>query len=588
MLAVIVFMVLLLVKDPFEATHPFTVNYSDGTTGIKDPANYPGGNGLNPMLRNIWMSIHPPLLFLGYAWITIPFGASLAYSITGDKRWTMISTQWSRLAWLFLTLGIGIGALWAYVAIGWGGYWFWDAVEVGGLVPWLTLTALMHTQIRNKRNDEYGIISPILATLTFVLVIFATFVTRSGLWTSVHAWSETEVGQILLATMILTLVFSSIIILRSFIIRHSASVRRDENYKYLPESWNSYLMYGTFIIFMFLTLITFIGLIVTMKSPNPGFYETRLAPVIFIMLMVLSICLAWRFFGKDNLLHIVLWTAIAGLACATLFPRYGVFQGVPESFYGSVNTHHVNGFLIPFVLLVIFSSIFKMYKQLRLKSLRKKLDAISPHFIHIGVALIIISYGMSQTMVIDETGRVAEGGVVEVGNYQVKLVDINIVEDTGNIDSNEYWDTWFVTVELYKDNEFVKEGEMNVIYSYTYDETGRRVYTMIMTSEVFVVKLPFEDVYINFKGFTDSEVDVTVQVIPLMQILWGGMWLFTLGIVIRIAVNYFPGRKERQIEDFEPQPKKRTSHKGVSRKREGPKRDDKDYEKMLDDELENL
>lgn len=589
MMVALVFMILLVVKDPFVATHTYDVTYQSGGTGTIDPADFPAGRGLNPMLRNFWMSIHPPLLFLGYALISIPFGASLAYSITGDRRWTSISLQWSRLSWLFLTLGLGIGALWAYIAIGWGGYWYWDAVEVGGLVPWITLTALLHTQLRNQKKNEYGIITPILATLTFVLVIFATFITRSGLWTSVHAWSETEVGQILLATMIITLVMSSIIILRSFIIRHSQKIREDDYYKYFPDNWDSYLMYGTFIIFAFLSLITFIGLIATMKTPNPDFYETRLAPVIFIMLLFLSICLAWRFFGKDNIMHIVMWTTIAGLACAILFPRY-VFPGEPTSFYGSINTHQINGFLLPFVLLVIFASLYKIYRQLRLKSLRKKLYAISPHIIHLGVAFIVISYGMSQTMVEEGVREISEGDVLEVSDYQIKFVDLTIEEDTGDLDSNEFWDTWFVTVELYKDNKLIEKGKMDIVYSYNYDNTGRRVYNMIMTSEVFVAKMPFEDVFISFKGINDNTIELTVQVIPMMQILWSGMWLFTIGIIIRIAIGYFPRKKDLEMEKevvqsrISRRPARREIPKRVSR----PKKDDDEYEKMLEEELKNL
>ena len=176
MAVVVVFMILIFVKNPFDDVDPDLLDYK------------PDGNGLNPLLRNLWMTIHPPLLFVGYAFVTIPFAASMANLISDDRRWSRISLQWSRVAWLFLTLGIGIGAIWAYVELAFGGYWAWDPVEVGSFIPWFTLTAFLHAQLMNKRKGEYNIIVSILGMATFVLVIFATYITRCGVWDSVHAW----------------------------------------------------------------------------------------------------------------------------------------------------------------------------------------------------------------------------------------------------------------------------------------------------------------------------------------------------------------------------------------------------------------
>jgi cytochrome c biogenesis factor len=304
MLVVLVFLILLIFKNPFEPTHPQTFNEGEANEFTIYPKDYPGGHGMNPMLRNPWMVIHPPILFIGYALITIPFAAGLGYSITGDKSWTKSSIQWSRLAWLFLSLGIGIGAVWAYIALGWGGYWAWDPVEVAGLIPWITLSAFLHTQLMNKRKNEYKIITPLLGTFTFLLVLFATFITRSGLWTSVHAWSETEVGQILGGTMIITFVLSLVIILFSFFKRGdmptfglASDEEQIENQEKRKYNWDSITMLATVIIFAVLTIVTLIVLMSTMGKFTPEAYETRLTPFVIILMIIMSICLCWRYFG---------------------------------------------------------------------------------------------------------------------------------------------------------------------------------------------------------------------------------------------------------------------------------------------------
>ncbi len=167
--------------------------------------------GMNPLLRNPWMVVHPPIVFFGYAAAVVPFGAALAHLLIGDKRWTEIAEPWSRVTWLFLTLGIGIGGFWAYEVLGWGAwYWGWDPVETSSLIPWVVMTAYLHTQFRMKRYREYILLAPALALLSFVLVIFATFVTRSGLWSSQHGFATSLEGNVIgvfLVGMILVCIY---------------------------------------------------------------------------------------------------------------------------------------------------------------------------------------------------------------------------------------------------------------------------------------------------------------------------------------------------------------------------------------------
>ncbi|WMW25781.1 cytochrome c biogenesis protein CcsA [Methanolobus sediminis] len=215
MAIVSVFLILLIIDNPFAAFRVLPSGSIEPTNWNPFAALYdvPYGQGMNPLLRNPWMAVHPPMLFLGYAAFTIPFAAAVANLITKDSRWTLISRDWMRIAWLFLTLGIGLGGFWAYEVLGWGAwYWTWDPVETSSLIPWITATAYLHAHSRS-RFGEYGFLAPLMAIVSFILVIFATFVTRSGIWASVHSWQDFTTEGLIIAIFLVILTGSSIFLL---------------------------------------------------------------------------------------------------------------------------------------------------------------------------------------------------------------------------------------------------------------------------------------------------------------------------------------------------------------------------------------
>ena len=152
----------------------------------------PDGRGLNPQLQNYWMTIHPPTLYLGFTCFTIPFAFAVSALLSGrlDTRWITTTRRWTLLAWFFLTCGIIFGMMWAYVELGWGGYWFWDPVENASLLPWLTGTAFLHSVMIQEKRGMLKMWNVLLVIGTFLLSIFATFLTRSGLIESVHSFAE--------------------------------------------------------------------------------------------------------------------------------------------------------------------------------------------------------------------------------------------------------------------------------------------------------------------------------------------------------------------------------------------------------------
>ncbi len=210
-----VFLVLLVIKNPFSMYHmvPGGMVELTGWNPFVYAYDVPYGQGMNPLLRNPWMAAHPPVLFVGYAAFTFPFALAAAGLYLRDNSWINLSAVWMRISWLFLTLGIGLGGFWAYEVLGWGAwYWTWDPVETSSLIPWLTSTAYLHAHSRVK-HSEYRVLVPVLAIFSFIFVIFATFVTRSGLWASVHSWQDFSLKGIVIAAFLLLLIIISILLL---------------------------------------------------------------------------------------------------------------------------------------------------------------------------------------------------------------------------------------------------------------------------------------------------------------------------------------------------------------------------------------
>src|SRR5436853_862759 len=169
------------------------------------------GQGLNPLLQNYWMAIHPPSLYTGFVGMTIPYAFCIAALITGhlDDSWLRAVRRWTMFAWLFLTFGLMLGMIWAYEVLGWGGYWGWDPVENAGLLPWFTATAFLHSVMVQERRSMLRVWNVTLVITTFFLTIFGTFMTRSGVVQSVHAFGEDRwLAALFTGFMILIVTFS--------------------------------------------------------------------------------------------------------------------------------------------------------------------------------------------------------------------------------------------------------------------------------------------------------------------------------------------------------------------------------------------
>src|SRR5215813_12821327 len=161
----------------------------------------PDGNGLSPLLQYPAMIIHPVMLYLGYVGFTVPFAFAMATLITeqAGEKWIATTRRWTMVTWLFLSIGIMLGARWAYAVLGWGGYWGWDPVENASLMPWLTGTAFLHSVMMQEKRGMMKVWNMVLIFSTFFLCIFGTFMTRSGIVSSVHAFAQSDIGKYFVA-----------------------------------------------------------------------------------------------------------------------------------------------------------------------------------------------------------------------------------------------------------------------------------------------------------------------------------------------------------------------------------------------------
>lgn len=269
------------------------------------PAN---GRGLNPQLQNYWMTIHPPTLYLGFTAFTIPFAFGISALLSGrlDSRWLHVTRRWILLSWFFLANGIIFGMRWAYEELGWGGYWFWDPVENASVLPWLTATAFLHSiQIQEKRG-MLKIWNMSLVILTFVLTVFATFLTRSGLIESVHTFAEnTRIAFIFLAFMgAVTAVGAVLVIARRKELESDVKIQSFFS-REAAFLFNNLILLGiTFAVFWG-TIFPLVTEYLTGQKANvgPPFFNSVNIPIGLILLALTGIgpVIAWRRATKRNL-----------------------------------------------------------------------------------------------------------------------------------------------------------------------------------------------------------------------------------------------------------------------------------------------
>ena len=519
-------------------------------------AAIPEGQGLNPLLQTDLMAIHPPIIFMAYGFLAIPFATALAHLITGNKNWTDLSINWGRAGWFFLTLGIGIGALWAYVVLGWGGYWAWDPVETSSLLPWILLTGFLHVQLMYRRKKEFSLLAPVLGIFTFILVLFATFTTRAGgLWVSVHSFgaANTSVDPMTRLTEILSnsndvLIYLSLIIglivitsiLALYRNRKMKSDRVVKTYTISELINDDILMLATVFLSILITLLTLAILIMGVNGLSPDNFNMPIGALAAISILVMMVCLTWRDIGRK-------WIVI--ISIGTVFISIIGFLAFPGSREVAASA--------PILVLALIGTFYRVIKSFDKKRAWKSMKLVSAHLIHLSIVLVMIGYVGSNFMVTEQEIRLTVGGEgVQVGPYTLYAEDIEVTADS-----------IFVEIEIWKGDDFIKRVK-----------PGIQVIDNQLRNEIKVVGALTNDIYLTYHydqiSLGQNVVDFEVKLLPLMKCLWGGMWLMSIAIALRVAVE--KTTKSKASPDIE--------------KKEGQEevKDDEYYESLLGKELESM
>jgi len=251
------------------------------------------GQGLNELLRHPGMVFHPPMLYLGFVGFVIPYAFAIAALVTGrtDDRWVRITRRWTLVAWLFLSIGLVLGMLWAYDVLGWGGYWSWDPVEIAALMPWLAGTPFLHSIIIQEKRGMLKQWNMLLIILTYSLVIFGTFLTRSGVLSSVHAFSESAFGPMFFVFIGITFILSI-----ALLIHRWSDLRAEGEMKSLLSRealflLNNLLFIGILIVCFWGVVFPLISEVVTGQqlTVGPPFYERATGPLWAALLVLMGI-----------------------------------------------------------------------------------------------------------------------------------------------------------------------------------------------------------------------------------------------------------------------------------------------------------
>lgn len=264
---------------------------------IQPPATIPAwpdnGVGMNPLLNHLGMVFHPPMLYLGYVGFVIPFAYAMAALIKGreDDLWIRRSQKWALVSWLFLTIGLILGSRWAYDVLGWGGYWGWDPVEVSALMPWLTSTAYLHSSLVQEKRGIFKHWSAALIILTFCLVILGTFLTRSGLLSSVHAFNESGIGPwFFIFTAIILIVSVGLLGFRWSRLKNPFQIKSFFSRESL-FLFNNLLFLAIFLICLIGVLFPIFSELVTGQqiTVGPPFYEKATGPLFAVLMGLMGV-----------------------------------------------------------------------------------------------------------------------------------------------------------------------------------------------------------------------------------------------------------------------------------------------------------
>ena len=492
------------------------------------------GRGLNPLLRHPGMVIHPPMLYLGFVSFVIPFAFAMAALITGrtDDRWIRLTRRWTLWAWLFLSAGLVLGGRWAYDVLGWGGYWGWDPVEIAAFMPWLTGTAFLHSVMIQEKRGMFKHWNMILIVLTYDLVIFGTFLTRSGVLSSVHAFAESAIGPLFFVFIGLTLITSIGLILHRW-----EALKSETKMTSLLSREALFLLNN--LLFMSILVVCFWGVIYPLISElftgqkvtvGPPFYERATGPLWASLMLLMGVAplSAWGH-STVKTLGRAIWKPAVGAAAITIALYFTYTQKVVAL---------LSFFLVALVILVTIyeywrgayarqrsqgENIFVAFWNLTGRNRRR----YGGYIIHLSMMLMAIGILGIEIFQVETQGTIAIGDQIELAGYTVKYKEVASWDNPGaGVNYTR------AVVEIYDENGDYR-GTLTPRKDFYFDSQQ----PMTIPGQLASLKDELYVLLVNWEPIDQAGTTFKIFVNPLVNWLWLGSFLFIFGIIIAAWPN---------------------------------------------------
>ena len=483
------------------------------------------GQGLSALLQYWTMIIHPPMLYLGYVGFVVPFAFAIASLITKQpgEQWIHVTRRWTLVTWMFQTTGVLLGAGWAYSVLGWGGYWGWDPVENASLLPWITATAFLHSVMMQEKKGMMKVWNMVLVSATFFLCIFGTFLTRSGIVNSVHAFASGPIGMYFVVFLSIGVSATAVLIVSRLDFLKSEAQLESVLSRESSFLFNNLVLLASCFAILWGTLFPvisekFTGSKISVDAP---FFNRINIPIAMFLLLLTGVgpLIAWRKSSFDSLRRAFLWPSLAFVALAGGLVATGVRSPYALVSFG----------LCAFVLVTIVMEFVKGALAISTKDQSSFLASVvelthrntrryGGYLVHVGVVIMFIGF-TGKAFDQRATVEIQRGDVFSVGNYQFKLDNIQQGQN-GN------WYRWQrISLDVSKNGEHV-----------TTLEPEKRLYLAKNepASNVDIRRRPSEDVYANFAGLSDDGTKVVIEayVFPLVSWIWMGYWVVLSGTII--------------------------------------------------------
>ncbi len=482
------------------------------------------GVGLNPLLMDPGMLIHPPVQLLGYMSFSMPFAFAVAAMITGklNSDWLRSLRRWSLAAWTLQTMGLLLGGWWAYHVLGWGGYWGWDPVENAALMPWLTSTAFLHSTMVQERRGMLKVWNLFLVIASFALSIFGTFLVRSGIISSVHSFAYSSIGPFYLAFLIVVIAFSTAL----FIFR-LPRLQAEQEFDSVASRegvflLNNLLLLGITFAVLWGTLFPVISQALRNQTMTVGapFYEQVVGPLFALLIVAMGVgpLMAWRRTSSAALWRNVSVPVVLAALCAVILPLVGVTNvaanigfsacaftagAILYELWRGVRVRHNHGEAYPVALYMLFNRYRQRY---------------GGYLVHLGLVLLATGIIGSHFFQVQQDAVLKDGQETNVAGYRIVY--------RGNIDMHQPGSEVVIAqVQVWRDGQLL-----------TYTYPGRTFYRNFdnqPASQISILTYNFSDLYVlldNWDG--PSQATLRVFVNPLMPLLWYGGVLMLLGGVI--------------------------------------------------------